>query len=152
MNELVQECVADQSAVARSHGVQVDIAAPASEVLVDRSRIEQAIRNLLTNAIRHSPEGATVEINVSVVDGTGPARGATKGGPRTLEVDVLDRGPGVPDDVRPNLFLPFAARSGNDHSGLGLATAAAAVRAHGGVIRYADRPGGGAEFAFTVPA
>ena len=153
VDELVHECAADQSAVARAHGVQVDIAAPTTEVLVDRSRIQQAVRNLLTNAIRHSPRGATVEINVSVVDGTGPGRGReAKGTQRTLEVDVLDRGPGVPDDVRPNLFLPFAARSGNDHSGLGLATAAAAVRAHGGVIRYADRPGGGAEFAFSVPA
>jgi signal transduction histidine kinase len=67
-------------------------------------------------------------------------------------VEVLDRGPGVADDVRPSLFLPFAARSGDGHSGLGLATAAAAVRAHGGAISYSDRPGGGADFAFTVPA
>ncbi len=153
VDELVQECAADQSAVARSHGVQVDVAAPAAEVLVDRSRIEQAIRNLLTNAIRFSPRGGTVEIHVSVVESAGPARGrGRKVRQRTLEVDVLDRGPGVPDDVRPSLFLPFAARSGHEHSGLGLATAAAAVRAHGGVIRYADRPGGGAAFAFSVPA
>jgi signal transduction histidine kinase len=137
--------------VARSHGVQVDIDAPTTEVLIDRSRIEQAIRNLLTNAIRHSPRGATVEIHATVVDGANLTRNS-RAHARVLEVDVRDRGPGVPADVRPNLFLPFAARSGHEHSGLGLATAAAAVRAHGGVIRYTDRPGGGAEFAFTVPA
>jgi len=149
VSELVEECAADQSAVAGSQGVRVEVDAPPTEVLVDRSRIEQAIRNLLANAIRHSPRGSTVEIRASVLEaGHTPADGSQ----RTLEVDVLDRGPGVPDAIRERLFLPFAARSGQDHSGLGLATAAAAVRAHGGAIRYADRPGGGAEFAFTVPA
>lgn len=147
VDELVEECAADQSAVARAQNVRVDIKAPPAEVVVDRSRIEQAIRNLLANAIRHSPDGGTVEIHAQVALGTN-----TGDGRRTLKVEVLDRGPGVSDDVRPSLFLPFAARSGDGHSGLGLATAAAAVRAHGGQISYIDRPGGGAEFAFTVPA
>ena len=147
VDELVEECAADQSAVARAQGVLVDIEAPSAEVIVDRSRIEQAIRNLLANAIRHSPKGATVEIH-AVVSGTLN----NEDGRRTLKVEVLDRGPGVSMDMRSSLFLPFAARSGEGHSGLGLATAAAAVRAHGGAISYADRPGGGAEFAFTVPA
>jgi signal transduction histidine kinase len=123
------------------------VAAPPAEVVVDRSRIEQAIRNLLANAIRHSPSGSTVEIRARVDLAAGSGEGR-----RTLMVEVLDRGPGVADDVRPSLFLPFAARSGDGHSGLGLATAAAAVRAHGGAISYSDRPGGGADFAFTVPA
>jgi two-component system, OmpR family, sensor kinase len=147
VDELVEECAADQSAVARAQGVRVDVEASSDEVIVDRSRIEQAIRNLLANAIRHSPSGGTVEIHASV--GAAPAAGE---GRRTLQVQVLDRGPGVAADIRSSLFLPFAARSGDGHSGLGLATAAAAVRAHGGAITYADRPGGGAEFAFTVPA
>jgi len=147
VDELVEECAADQSAVARAQNVRVDIKAPPAEVVVDRSRIEQAIRNLLANAIRHSPSGGTVEIlaQVDLAANSGDGR-------RTLKVEVLDRGPGVAEDVRPSLFLPFAARSSDGHSGLGLATAAAAVRAHGGAISYADRPGGGAEFAFTVPA
>ena len=147
VDELVDECAADQSAVARAQGVHVDIEATSDEVVVDRSRIEQAIRNLLANAIRHSPDGGTVEIHARV---DGDAKSGS--GRRTLKVDVLDRGPGVAAEIRPNLFLPFAARSGDGHSGLGLATAAAAVRAHGGAISYADRPGGGAEFAFSVPA
>ena len=147
VDELVEECAADQSAVARAQNVTVDVEAPSAQVVVDRSRIEQAIRNLLANAIRHSPNGGTVEIHASV---DGPQ--SSEEGRRTLRVEVLDRGPGVAADLRPNLFLPFAARSGDGHSGLGLATAAAAIRAHGGAISYADRPGGGAQFAFTVPA
>ena len=147
VDELVEECAADQSAVARAQGVKVDVEAPADEVVVDRSRIEQAVRNLLANAIRHSPSGGTVEIHASIDDAL-----AGGDGRRVLRIEVLDRGPGVAPDIRPSLFLPFAARSGDGHSGLGLATAAAAIRAHGGAISYTDRPGGGAEFAFTVPA
>jgi signal transduction histidine kinase len=143
---LVRECADDQAGVASAHDVNVDVSAPSDEVVVDRSRIEQAIRNLLANAIRYSPRGATVEILASVQQ----ARGSESR--RKLTVEVLDRGPGVPATIRQSLFLPFAARSGDGHSGLGLATAAAAVRAHGGAISYADRSGGGAQFAFTVPA
>ncbi len=147
VDQLVEECAADQSAVARAQNVTVDVEAPAAQVAVDRSRIEQAIRNLLANAIRHSPSGGTVEIHAQVEDTQ-----ASGTGKRTLKIEVLDRGPGVPANLRSSLFLPFAARSGEGHSGLGLATAAAAIRAHGGAISYADRPGGGAQFAFTVPA
>ena len=147
VDQLVEDCAADQSAVARAQGVRVAVEAPTAEVVVDRSRIEQAIRNLLANAIRHSPSGGTVEIHARVDGGRTQPEGR-----RTLNVQVLDRGPGVAADIRPNLFLPFAARSGDGHSGLGLATAAAAIRAHGGAISYSDRAGGGAEFAFTVPA
>ncbi len=147
VDQLVEECAADQSAVARAQGVRVDVEASTDEVVVDRSRIEQAIRNLLANAIRHSPTGGTVEIRATVNGIAGAGNGR-----RMLKVEVLDRGPGVAEAIRPSLFLPFAAHSGDGHSGLGLATAAAAIRAHGGAITYADRPGGGAAFAFSVPA
>ena len=66
IEELVEECAADQAAVATAQGVHVAVHAPPTEVIIDRSRIEQAIRNLLANAIRHSPSGSTVEINASV--------------------------------------------------------------------------------------
>jgi signal transduction histidine kinase len=143
--ELVDTCVADQVAVAQERGIRVVVQAPLTEVIVDRSRIDQAVRNLLANAIRYSPTGSTVELNATV-----SSREAGSGPRQTLDISILDRGPGVPANLRAALFLPFAARSGEDHSGLGLATAA--VRAHGGAISYSDRPGGGARFAFSVPA
>jgi two-component system OmpR family sensor kinase len=152
IEELVEECAADQSAVATAQGVKVAVHAPSTEVVIDRSRIEQAIRNLLANAIRHSPSGSVVEVNARVESSLPSAGTQAAAAKRTLTVEVLDRGPGVADEIRSSLFLPFAARSGDGHSGLGLATAAAAVRAHGGAIRYTDRAGGGAQFAFTVPA
>jgi two-component system OmpR family sensor kinase len=151
-HELVETCVADQSALAEQRGVTVEAHAPDGVVSVDRTRIEQALRNLLANAIRFGPPGSTVEViaeidRLSPGGGGGPAAGA-----RTLRLTVADRGPGVAAERRPSLFMPFAAGADADHPGLGLAVAAAAVRAHGGSIAYADRPGGGAEFRVIVPA
>jgi signal transduction histidine kinase len=126
--------------------VNILVSAPDTTVSVDRSRMEQALRNLIANALRYGPRGTTVEVSAEVhPDGATPSR-------QTLEVRVADRGPGVAEKLRQSLFLPFAARGGEEHSGLGLAVAAAAVRAHGGSIEYHDRSGGGALFSFTVPA
>jgi signal transduction histidine kinase len=143
---LVESCVADQAVLADRRHVNILVRAPETTVSVDRSRMEQALRNLIANALRFGPRGTTVEINAEVqADHTSPPR-------QTLEVSVADRGPGVAQKLRQSLFLPFAARSGDEHSGLGLAVAAAAVRAHGGSIEYHDRDGGGALFSFSVPA
>jgi len=116
---------------------------------VDRVRVEQALTNLLANAIREAPAGSTVEVESNLERAEGAS--ITEGG--RLAVSVLDRGPGVASAARPNLFVPFASRArGRDGgTGLGLATAAAAVHAHGGTIEYADRPGGGAAFTLRLP-
>jgi signal transduction histidine kinase len=66
-------------------------------------------------------------------------------------VRVCDTGPGVPEKARANLFLPFQGSARSGGTGLGLAIAAEIVRAHGGDIRLADRPGAGAVFEFTIP-
>jgi signal transduction histidine kinase len=142
---LLEGCVHDQGPLAQARGIDVTVSAPAVVVNVDRSRIAQAVRNLLANALRFSPEGSTVELAAEAVADAPGSR-------PTLRVTVLDHGPGVPVAMRQKLFLPFAAHGGAEHSGLGLATAAAAVHAHGGTISYADRAGGGAQFIFTVPA
>jgi two-component system OmpR family sensor kinase len=142
---LLEGCVSDQGPLARERSIAITLDAPEAVVNVDRSRIAQAVRNLLANALRFSPSGSTVALTARTLAGPGDAR-------RALEVSVGDHGPGVAPTMRDRLFLPFAARSDGEHSGLGLATAAAAVRAHGGTISYHDRPGGGAEFVFTVPA
>jgi two-component system OmpR family sensor kinase len=130
--------------LAAERAIQVDARAAPVAVTVDRIRLEQALANLVSNAVGFAPVGSTVDV-IAEVDGNGRA-----GPGRQLEVSVLDRGPGVAPDVRSRLFVPFGARS-TGH-GLGLATAAAAVRAHAGEIGYRDRPGGGAEFWFRVPA
>lgn len=142
---LLEGCVSDQAPLARARSIHVVVDAPDILVNVDRSRIAQAVRNLIANALRFSPEGSRVELAAHAIEDP-------RGSRRVHQVSVLDRGPGVPPALRQRLFLPFAARGEAEHSGLGLATAAAAVHAHGGAISYRDRPGGGAQFVFTVPA
>ncbi len=115
-------------------------------VVTDRVRLEQALGNLVANAVRHSPPGGPITIRGRCV-----TDGSTGRSP-TLDIDVLDRGPGVPVSARGMLFVPFARpRSPGGGAGLGLATAEAAVRALGGRIGYRDRSGGGAWFWMRLP-
>ncbi|MGK2849696.1 MAG: HAMP domain-containing sensor histidine kinase [Candidatus Limnocylindrales bacterium] len=138
--------------LARQRGVRIATEAPGRIVRVDRVRLGQAITNLVINAIAYGPAGGTVDVvaRVTPVDGSG--------GPTTsamLRIEVMDRGVGLPAEVvSSDLFQPF--RRGPNAvgvgSGLGLATAAAAITAHHGSIGYEKRPGGGATFWVVVPA
>jgi len=163
VNELIHAALAVVHPLAAERSTGITVAAPDAVVDVDRVRLEQALVNLLSNAIREAPMRSSVDVIVDVVPGRPDAAGERFGarGPEghrawldaILDVKIRDRGPGVPAAVRPVLFIPFASRARGraDGTGLGLATAAAAVRAHGGDIGYEDRPGGGATFRFRVP-
>ncbi len=142
---LVSECVDLVRKTGAERAVEIEVRAPDAEIQVDRTRFEQAVVNLLGNAVRFAPASTVVELD---------ARLESQAVSRVLRVDVLDRGPGVPADQRGTLFEPFARprSAGSSGSGLGLATAAAAIHAHGGAIGYEDRQGGGARFWFWVPA
>jgi two-component system OmpR family sensor kinase len=146
IRDLVDGLITRFAPVADARDVRVVMSAPDTVVRVDRVRMEQAIGNLLNNAVLESDPGSVVEITVRATAASGASGG-------TLAVDVLDRGPGVPAELRDRLFQPFGAGpAGRDgRTGLGLATAAAAVAAHHGHIGYQDRPGGGAWFSLEVP-
>jgi signal transduction histidine kinase len=116
-----------------------DVALTGSEapVLVNGNAImlQQAVRNLAENALRHTPAGTTVEINVM------------PGG----VVRVLDEGSGISANERELIFRRFWRRDRNrSHgAGLGLSIVARIVEAHAGKIDVANRPGGGAMFSLT---
>jgi len=103
----------------------------------DSDLIEGAVWNLVRNAIQASPEGAVVDL---ALDRSGD----------WIDIEVRDRGPGVPPEERDRIFEPFhtGRRTG---SGLGLSLALSAVESHGGTIEVADAPGGGARFRIHLP-
>jgi signal transduction histidine kinase len=137
--------------LAREHRTRITRIAPSRMVRVDRVRLEQALTNLIVNAITYGQRGAEVEVvaRLDESDQEGPRDSGA-----ILSIDVLDRGTGVPPEFAGSLFEPFhrgpnAVGPGN---GLGLATAAAAIRAHHGTLGFEPRTGGGTRFWVRLPA
>ncbi|MEP6642559.1 MAG: HAMP domain-containing sensor histidine kinase, partial [Gaiellales bacterium] len=143
LRELVASTTGELEVLARRHQTSLSLSVADEVVWVDRIRIEHALGNLVTNAIVHGGPGE-VAIHAQV-DGRPPAR--------MLSVEVLDRGPGLGDIPSQELFVAFRRGSAvaGAGSGLGLATVASAVRAHGGTFGAENRAGGGARFWFRVP-
>jgi two-component system, OmpR family, sensor histidine kinase BaeS len=139
--ELAHEAVEALSPVAHRLDVDVQLESDGPAVVVaSNTDMSRVLRNLLENAIRHSPSGMAVNVAVR----TGP----------DIEVAVHDQGPGFPDDFREHAFEPFtradpARNTRTGHSGLGLAIARALVEAHGGRIWLAA--GAGGDVRFSIP-
>jgi signal transduction histidine kinase len=103
---------------------------------VDRLRLEQALGNLVDNALRHGDGAITI---------TAAARGPI------AELHVLDEGAGFPDGFGAKAFEPFSrATPSGDGSGLGLAIVATIVRAHDGEVEAGPRAGGGADVSIRL--
>lgn len=138
LNALCQQVVADLYPLALDKGCDLAFAAQGDWALAKGNDIllGDALRNLIENAIRHSPEGRTVEVELQ---------------PPGI-IRVLDRGPGVPDEMKSEIFLPFrrGKSSKGGGAGLGLSIASEAVALHGGSLSVADREGGGAVFALDL--
>lgn len=111
----------------------------------DRTRIEQALQNLVANAIRHTPPGGRVDVTVDR-DGA------------WIVVAVEDTGPGIPEDQLPRVFDRFykvdESRTGTEipsGSGLGLSIVQAIVDRHGGTVTASNLPDHGARFEMRLP-
>jgi len=141
--DLVDAVLRRVAPVGERAGIRLHSSVEHRIVRLDRVRIEQALANVLINAVTYSPPGGEVEIGSTEDPGV----------PRTFLVEVLDRGPGVPEDAREAIFDPFHRGVGarGSGAGLGLATARAAIEAHGGRITVHERPSGGSVFRLRLP-
>jgi signal transduction histidine kinase len=135
-----------------AHELEVTLVAQIADtvplLLLDGDKIERVLLNLVDNALKFSPNNSSVMI-CAYEPGTHEA-------PETfVRVDVIDSGPGVPDEHKTRLFDRFAQIEGQQGrrrgTGLGLAFCRLAVHAHGGHIWIEDNPIGGTIFAFTLP-
>ncbi|HEX4744415.1 MAG TPA: ATP-binding protein [Candidatus Limnocylindria bacterium] len=139
---LLAETAAAHEALAGARGQRIVIApSSAPPVYVDRRRMLQVLANLVSNAIRYSPDGAAIELS------------AARAGD-VVELAVADEGPGIPADERERVFDKFVRlrrdRDVAGGTGLGLAIAKDLVGLHGGRIRVEDGPRG-ARFVVALP-
>jgi two-component system sensor histidine kinase BaeS len=138
---LVDDAVAAFRVAAADAGVSLDrrVADGLPRVSVDRLRIAEVFTNLLSNALRHTPRGGSIDV------------GASADGP-TVAFSVSDTGSGIPADQVSTVFDRFAKAPGSRGVGLGLAIAKSLVVAHGGQIGVKSLEGRGTRVRFTLPA
>ncbi len=126
----------------RAEGAHIRVmchGSPDLTVTADRLRLEQAVSNLVENALQHGR--GTVELEAIAVDDE-------------VEIHVRDRGPGFPAALREVAFERFTrgdSARGRGGTGLGMAIVVAIAEAHDGVARVGDRPGGGADVSLALP-
>jgi two-component system sensor histidine kinase KdpD len=122
--------------------VAVDVPSHLPWVLAEPALIEQVLSNLIENAIRYAGPDTSISVSAQVADGG-------------VDVQVVDQGPGIPEDERDKVFEKFyrgaRARADEGGAGLGLTICRAIVRAHGGKIAVRGREGGGTLVEFTLP-
>lgn len=144
LGELLAEIVADARFEAEAGGRGVEF--PGCGEIHVRGRAEllhRALENVLRNALRHTPEGGKVALEVH----------ADAGG-NSLRLAILDQGPGVAEKELDSIFEPFFRGGGaqsTDGHGLGLAIARRVVEAHGGSVRASNRTGGGLRVEIVLP-
>ncbi|MFJ4773654.1 ATP-binding protein, partial [Streptomyces uncialis] len=122
--------------------VGLDIPESLPMVRVDPGLLERAVANIVENAVKYSPEGQRVLVAASTL------------GDR-VELRVVDRGPGVPDDAKDRIFEPFQRYGDAPRGagvGLGLAVARGFAEAMSGTLAAEDTPGGGLTMVLTLTA
>ncbi len=131
------------SPLARASGVRLDLSVPSSpieaEIHGDPRLVRTALENLLRNAITHSPPGSAVLVRASEEAGT-------------IRTEVVDRGPGIPEECLERVFERFFRVPGTQiGTGLGLSIARTIVDLHHGRIWVRNNPEGGCTFTFVLP-
>ncbi|SFF90338.1 sensor histidine kinase [Streptomyces mirabilis] len=121
---------------------ELDIPETLPMVAVDPGLLERAVANLVENAVKYSPTDEPVLVSASAMA-------------NRVEVRVVDRGPGVPDEAKERIFAPFQRYGDAPRGagvGLGLAVARGFAEAMGGTLNAEDTPGGGLTMVLTVRA
>jgi signal transduction histidine kinase len=152
--DVLQDACAAMASLAKEREISVEIAeAPVSLVVGDKDRLQQVVTNLVGNALKFCPTGASVKVSIRRAAMGGP-RGGTIGD--FIVMSVSDNGPGIPAQDVNRLFERFYRGTttgyGIKGTGLGLAICRQIVTHHGGEIWVESQLGRGSTFNFTVPA
>ena len=142
LDALLRDCLEEQALVLRARELKVDCTAPALRYTGDGEKLQTLCANLLDNAVKYAPRGSTITVRLDVQAGS-------------AQLDVMDRGPGIPRLDREQVFEPFYKSAQQPDgaikgTGLGLAIARTYARAHGGEIQVIDSRQG-AHLRVTLP-
>ena len=153
LDELLQPIVSEAQLIGQTRGISVELVAdPALNLMVDKERMSMVFTNLLSNALKYTPEHGKISVHLaplSLAGGTSPDGGGVK-------IDVTDSGVGIPPEDLDKLFnkfyqaknIPLVKEKG---SGLGLALVKHVVEAHGGKVEVTSTVGVGSTFSLTLP-
>jgi two-component system sensor histidine kinase BaeS len=116
---------------------------PIPQISADAIRLEQVLTNLLSNALRYTPEAGRIDLRLSTTDGS-------------IRLSIHDSGPGIPEESMPYIFERFyrvdkSRARAEGGTGLGLAIARQLARAHGGDLTATNHASGGALFTLILP-
>jgi len=145
LRPLIQQVLAANEGFAGQYSASLRLQAPDAslQVRIDGDRMIQVLTNLLSNAVKFTPEGGVVEVRVSRVA-------------QKVRVEVVDRGPGIPEEFRGRIFQKFSQADSSDTrqkggTGLGLNISKALIEKMGGSIGFNSTVGRGTTFFFEIP-
>jgi len=144
IREIVQEALDSLSGLTKERDVETELPDHPVTAAVDREIVRRILANLVSNAIRFTPEQGSIRVRVAKDNGS-------------VRVEIQDSGRGIPEEFREKIFEKFgqveARQESQIHStGLGLTFCKLAAEAHGGEIGVDSEVGNGSTFWFTLPA
>jgi signal transduction histidine kinase len=139
--ELLAESVFGVRRIAPGHTIELELRGDLPKIWVDRTRVQEAIINFLTNAVKYSPEGTIIRVMAQPTE-------------HEVRISVTDQGPGIDPKDHSKLFKKFSRLHPEDTSGhgLGLYLVKAIVEAHGGEVWVEGQVGAGSTFGMALPA
>ena len=152
LRQVAERTLALLAPLARDTGVRLDLDVPdeALRDAVDADQLQQALANLVVNAIHAEPRGGRVHVRVA--RGAAQIAGGAAGVPRCLQLVVTDHGCGIDPAALPHVFEPFfTTKPIGKGTGLGLSVAQGIVIDHGGWIAIDNAPGGGTRATIVLP-
>jgi signal transduction histidine kinase len=144
LKQIVEKSIRTFRIAADEKNVEIETETPTDtcEIIADEMRLQEALQNLIENAVKFSQPGHTIWVQLSITS-------------TAYRVSVTDEGPGVPNDQREMIFQELVSISRNnvpESSGLGLPMTRATIEAHGGLLTCESGPNNrGACFCFTLP-
>jgi signal transduction histidine kinase len=144
LRSIVMDTVEELKVLAREKGVTIHVLQPVGDFTIqgDRARLSQVVRNLISNAIKFTPQGGEIEVAIEETEYRGT-------------LSIHDNGPGIPDDECECVFDRFVqskqTKSGAGGTGLGLSICSEIVHLHGGSICAVPTHEHGAHIQVSLP-